>query len=271
MFSLLPCFLKLLILAVSRPDSGNCHERDGVWRHACRRIFFSRKGRRGSAHLVTSKFAIPSGFRDYGSSVVGGFGDLGIWPFFFWVWPFHLSRVWPFLLRVWPFLLPVGPSFFLRFGPSFSGFGPSFFLAFGPSFSGVGLPSRGWPFLLGFFFFGGVGPSFSEFDPSLSFVLTLEEGNCGIAREPLTPKVLFYIICFSKKKMQMLLLLALVKVSSGIARDAFTKSRALGPLRLWRSTMSRTLWVGARRDGQRDLLGGEKRSTLATAEVKISG
>ena len=54
-------------------------------------------------------------------------------------------------------------------------------------------------FFLFFFFFFCLGlalPSFTRlvlpslgFDPSLSFVLTLEEVNCGITRETRTPKV----------------------------------------------------------------------------------
>ena len=35
--------------------------------------------------------------------------------------------------------------------------------------------------------------------------------------------------------------------------------------------MSRTMWVEAQRDGQREELGGEKRSTLAATKVVISG
>ena len=100
-----------------------------------------------------------------------------------------------------------------------------------PSFSGLALLSRiwsfllgGWPFLLGFVW----GPSFSKFGPSLSFVLTLEEVNCGITRGPLTPKVFSQITCF-KLKINMLLLLTLVKVNSGIAEDAFTHKVALSP------------------------------------------
>ena len=135
------------------------------------------------------------------------------------------SRCCPFFLLVGPFFSGFGPSF-SGFGPSFLGLALRFFLGVGPSFSGVGpsfsdlffeglalpsgvwpfllkvwpflwasqglaipcgglaLPSLGWPFHLGFVFFGGIGPS-------SSFVLTLEEVNCGIAREPLTPKVFF--------------------------------------------------------------------------------
>ena len=44
-----------------------------------------------------------------------------------------------------------------------------------------------------FFLLGLALPSLG-FGPSLSFVLTVEEVNCGITREPLTPKVFFYII-----------------------------------------------------------------------------
>ena len=131
---------------------------------------------------------------------------------------------WPFLLWSWPFLLWVWP--FLLWVPSFSGSSFSRELAF-PSaglpfpVSGLALPSRGW-----LFFFGEVGPSFLGFGPSLSSVLTLEEVNCGITREPLTPKVFFPNHIF-KSNINLIFLLTLVKVESGIARDAFTQKVAL--------------------------------------------
>ena len=46
-------------------------------------------------------------------------------------------------------------------------------------------------FFILFLFSLGVGPS-------LSFVLTLEEVNCGITREPLAPKDFFYIFLTNK-------------------------------------------------------------------------
>ena len=49
----------------------------------------------------------------------------------------------------------------------------------------LSLPSRGCPFHLR----GLALPG--RFGPSVSFVLTLDEVNCGIKREPLTPKVFF--------------------------------------------------------------------------------
>ena len=57
------------------------------------------------------------------------------------------------------------------------------------------------PNYFSFFLLGLALPSFSGlailslgFGPSLSFVLTLEEVNCGITREALTLKVFFYIM-----------------------------------------------------------------------------
>ena len=43
-----------------------------------------------------------------------------------------------------------------------------------------------------FFFFSWA------FSPSLSFVLTLDEVNCGITRDPLAPKDFFYIFLTNK-------------------------------------------------------------------------
>ena len=110
-----------------------------------------------------------------------------------------LLRIWPFLLRIWPFLLSRGWPFSLGFGRSFSGVGPSSSIV-GSSFSefsfsrGLAIPSGGWAFLrLALSYRGLALPSVS-----LPFLVS------GLA----------------------LLLLTLVKVNTGIARDALTQNVA---------------------------------------------
>ena len=83
-----------------------------------------------------------------------------------------------------------------------------------------------------FFFFSwgllGLALPSLGFGPSLSFVLTLEEVNCGITRETLTPKVFFYIIFYVKTSKYAFV----IDIGEGQqwnrARRIYPKSRALG-------------------------------------------